>query len=74
MLEWGTGEFSEALLSRIVNKDEEVVIYAEGGNSRWSANASAMAATWGFKKVYFFRDGIEGWISAGHPVEKWKSN
>ncbi len=74
MLEMFSGEFTEVRLSRIVNKDEEVVIYGPGGNRRSSGNAIAMAVTWGFEKVYFFPDGLDGWRSAGHPVEKWKSN
>ena len=70
-----TGEFNEVRLSRIVSKDEEVVIYGVGGeNRRRSANSSALAVTWGFEKVYYFRDGIAGWLSAGHPVEKWKAD
>jgi TolB-like protein/thioredoxin-like negative regulator of GroEL len=73
-LEIVTAEFTKARLSRIVNKDEGVVIYGVGGNRRWPVNASAMAVIWGFEKVYFFRDGIEGWMSAGHPVEKWKAD
>jgi TolB-like protein/rhodanese-related sulfurtransferase/thioredoxin-like negative regulator of GroEL len=71
-LDIGSGEFTEARLSRIVNKYEEVVIYGAGGNVRRSANASAMAVIRGFERIYYFRDGIEGWTSAGHPIEKWK--
>ena len=62
------GEFDEFELLKIVEKDQEVVIY--GGVNRYAANASAMAVMWGFEKIYYFRDGTEGWNSAGYPVEK----
>jgi 3-mercaptopyruvate sulfurtransferase SseA len=73
-MEYDTGEFNETRLSQIVSKNQEVVIYAEGGlggvGFREPANASAMAVIWGFEKVHFFADGIEAWRKAGYPVEE----
>jgi tetratricopeptide (TPR) repeat protein len=70
-IEEDTDEFVESELLQIVEKGQEVVIY--GGDSRRAANASAMAVTWGFEKVYYFRDGTQGWKSAGYPLEGWKA-
>ena len=68
------GEFNKVRLSEIVNKEQEVVIYGGGGlvggRERDAANASAMAVTWGFEKIYYFAGGINAWKKAGHPIEK----
>ena len=64
-MEFGTGEFNKVRLSEIVNKDQEVVIYGGGGTgglgARAAANASARAVSWGFEKVHYFVDDIDGW-------------
>ncbi len=70
-LEWATGEFTGMRLLNIVRKDQEVVIYTAGFLRR-SENASAMAITWGFTKVYHFPGGTEEWVNAGYPVEVWR--
>jgi rhodanese-related sulfurtransferase len=35
-----------------------------------STQASAKALFWGYKKVFYFRDGFSGWKAAGYPVAK----
>ena len=62
-------DFGEAKLSDIATKGEEVVIYARGLSNGYSTKAVATAVSWGFKKVYFFREGLPGWKAAGYPVE-----
>lgn len=59
---------SEAELSKIVSKDQDVVIYGSGFDLR--PYAAAEAVFWGYKKVYYFRDGFSGWDAAGYPVAK----
>lgn len=59
---------SEAELSKIVSKDQDVVIYGYGSHLR--PYAVAEAVFWGYKKVYYFRDGFSGWDAAGYPVAK----
>ena len=61
-------DFTEAKLSTIVAKDEEIVLYACGAGCGVTAMAVATAVSMGFKKVYFFREGFPGWKAAGHPV------
>ena len=58
--------FSEAKLSEVVGKDEEVVIYCAGPSCERSSTACANAVSWGFKRVYYFRDGFPGWKAAGY--------
>ena len=59
---------SEADLSKIVSKDQEVVIYGSGSYLR--PYPAAEAVFWGYKKIYYFRDGFSGWNAAGYPVAK----
>jgi TolB-like protein/rhodanese-related sulfurtransferase len=74
MMSLDEGEFNEVRLLDIVNRDQEVVIYggegAGGVGTRAAANASAMAVKWGFEKVYYFAEGIDGWKEAGFSPEK----
>ena len=65
-----SSELSRESLSRIVRKDEEVVLSCHGKTCPDSAYASAKAVLWGFKRVYYFSPGFPGWEEAGYPVEK----
>ncbi|HKE46109.1 MAG TPA: rhodanese-like domain-containing protein [Steroidobacteraceae bacterium] len=62
-------ELSRDSLSRIVAKDEEVVLSCHGKTCPDSAYASAKAVLWGFKHVYYFSGGFPAWKEAGYPVE-----
>ena len=65
-----TYEFNDATLPQIAGKKQEVVIYSSRNCcGRWGPEAVARAVSWGFEKVYFFRDGLDGWKAAGYPVE-----
>ena len=50
-------------------KDEAIVMYCNGHSCLRSSAASALAVSWGFTKVYYFRDGFPAWKAAGYPVE-----
>ena len=67
------GKFTEAALSEIATKDQEVVIYAwHYRDGPWYERASSScekAVSWGFNKVYYFQEGYPGWKSAGYPSE-----
>lgn len=63
------GVFTEASLSAEIGKDEKVVIYCNGEQCPRSAKGSKQAVDWGFTKVYYYRDGMPAWKSAGYPVE-----
>ena len=71
-LHW-VGKFTEAALSEVATKDQEVVIYAwHYRDGPWYERASSScekAVSWGFKKVYYFQEGYPGWKSAGYPSE-----
>ena len=61
--------YSAETLGKAVGKDEPVVIYCNGASCLRSSAACAKAVTWGFKNVYYYRDGFPAWKSAGYPVE-----
>ena len=66
-------EFNEVTLLKIVGETQEVVIYSSYGEGHGSAaRATAQAVSWGFKKIYYFRDGLDGWKAAGYPVDTEK--
>lgn len=79
--DWGAGRvpgamhmdlssaFTDGALLKVVKKDQDMVLYCNGPSCMRSSEASAKAVQWGFKKVYYFRDGFPAWKSAGYPVE-----
>lgn len=79
--DWGAGRVPDAVhielkkklnegsMSAKVKKDQGVVIYCNGAKCMRSSKATKKAVGWGFKKVYYFRDGFPAWKSAGYPVE-----
>ena len=60
---------TEASLSAEAAKDEPIVCYCNGHSCMRSSKCSAMAVSWGFKKVYYYRDGFPAWKASGQPVE-----
>lgn len=61
--------FNKEALEAEVDKDEKVVFYCSGSRCPRSAKACKQAISWGYKNVYYFRDGYPGWKNAGYPVE-----
>ncbi len=59
------GAFNEDNLLKVVAKDQEVVIYCAGPGCKRSAKGCAKAVSWGFEKVYYFRNGYPAWRAAG---------
>lgn len=67
---FGPREFNEIRLMEIIDKSQDMVVYASSGNGAYNAaQASAYAFEFGFKNVYFFEDGLDKWKAAGFPVE-----
>jgi adenylate cyclase len=61
--------FGEESLAAVVGKDQEVVIYCMGPRCLRSSQACAKAVSWGFTRVFYFREGFPAWKAAGHPFE-----
>ncbi len=63
-------EFNDVALSNIVNKTEEVVIYSSHSHdAKWLPQGVALAVSWGYQNIYYFKNGLERWKQAGHTVE-----
>jgi len=60
---------TESELAEVASKNQEVVIYCGGSNCHRSSGVCEKAVSWGWKKVYYFRDGYPGWEAAGYPTE-----
>ena len=53
-----------------LDKEKEYIVYCNGIHC-WRSPATAMMLDHlGFKKLYWYRDGLPAWKKAGHPVEK----
>jgi len=61
--------FNEQALSKEAGKDEAMVIYCNGEKCLRSSKATSMAVSWGFKNLFYYRDGLPAWKKAGYPVE-----
>ncbi len=61
--------FSKESLSEEASTNDPIVIYCNGEKCLRSSKAIALAVKWGFKKLYFFRDGFPAWKQASFPVE-----
>lgn len=64
------GKFTEDTLAKAAgSKDKEIVLYCNGHKCLRSSQAATEALKWGFKNVYYYRDGFPAWQAAGNPVE-----
>ena len=61
--------YSKNTLGKVVKPDQPVVIYCNGHSCTRSSKAAKKAVSWGYKNVYYFRDGFPSWKSNGYPVE-----
>lgn len=61
--------FTEQALMAVVDRDDPLLIYCSGVKCSRSSRAAAMAVSWGFTRVHYFRGGIVEWKNAGYPVE-----
>jgi len=62
-------KFNQEALEKAAKKTEPVVFYCSGITCPRSAKACEKALSWGYGKVYYYREGFPGWQKAGFPVE-----
>ncbi len=55
--------------SDALNKETPLVFYCDSPLIPSSAMASFFAVSWGYKKVYYFRDGYYAWMASDHPID-----
>jgi rhodanese-related sulfurtransferase len=56
-------------LSRLAEKNTPIVLYCDGVECGRSAVAAKQLVSWGFTKVYYYREGFPKWRDAGYPVD-----
>lgn len=61
--------FTPERLRRAAAPDEPVVFYCNGPECPRSSIAARQAVAWGYRRVYYYRDGFPAWRNAGYPVE-----
>ena len=62
-------DFTEATLLHAAKKDQSIVVYCNGTHCGMSADAALAAVSFGYTKVYYFREGFPVWQAGGMPVK-----
>ena len=60
--------FRQLFTPGTLNKSLPIVIYGNSSYHMRGAIASYLAAMWGYKRVYFFREGYYSWLALDYPV------
>ena len=60
--------FRQLFMPGTLDKDTPIVIYGNSTYHMRGAIASYLAALWGYKRVFFFRDGYYSWLALDYPV------
>lgn len=68
-LELKTAFTKESVAAVIHDLDEPVVVYCNGEKCHRSADAIKLMVEWGYKKLFYFREGFPAWQVKGFPVE-----
>ncbi|MCG8075021.1 MAG: rhodanese-like domain-containing protein, partial [Candidatus Thiodiazotropha taylori] len=62
------GGFRQLFMEGTLNKQTPIVIYGNSTYHMRGAIGSYLAALWGYKKIFFFRDGYYSWLALDYPV------
>lgn len=68
-LDVGDTEFTILYVSEKLNRNTPIVFYNSSPLDFKGALASQFAVGWGYKNVYYFREGFYSWMAADLPVE-----
>lgn len=60
--------FRQLFMPGSLDKGTPIVIYGNSTYHMRGAIASYLAALWGYKRVFFFRDGYYSWLALDFPV------
>lgn len=62
-------EFNAGTFLQFMNLDDPVVSYCNAEKCHRAANGAKKLVSFGFTKVYYYRDGFPSWKNAGYPYE-----
>ena len=68
-LDFNAYEFAVLYSAEDLDRDTPLVFYTSSPLNTTSAIASFFATSWGYKNVYYFRQGFYSWMAADLPVE-----
>lgn len=68
-LDFNEDDFVVLYASNELDRETPLVFYCDSPLAPIGAMASFFAASWGYKNVYFFRDGYYAWLAYDFPVE-----
>jgi rhodanese-related sulfurtransferase len=68
-LDFNADEFAVLYLSEDLDRTTPIVFYTSSTLNIRSAMASFFAGNWGYRQVYYFREGYYSWMTADYPVE-----
>jgi len=63
-------EMTKYKLEKLVKPDEAVIFYCNGSGCPLSAKALKLAVSYGYTKLYYYRDGIPAWDYYKLPIQK----
>ena len=67
--EFYVGYMTPSNITNAVSKSEEVVVYCNGQHCSLTPEALSLMVSWGYKKLYYYRDGYPAWEFNGLPIE-----
>jgi len=62
-------EAMKVSLTKVAPMDKPVVMYCQGPTCHLSGFMATKAVAWGYKTVYYYREGFPAWKAAGYAVE-----
>lgn len=68
-LDFNASEFAVLYISKELDRKTPIVFYTSSPLNVSSAMASYFASNWGYRNVYYFREGFYSWMAADLPVE-----
>lgn len=68
-LDFNASEFAVLYISKELDRTTPIVFYTSSPLNVRSAMASYFASNWGYRNVYYFREGFYSWMAADYPVE-----
>ena len=68
-LDFNSDEFVILYVSDALDRETPIVFYCDSALGATGAMAAFFASSWGYKNVYYFREGYYSWMASDHPVE-----
>lgn len=64
------GSLALLYVSEVVSKETPLVFYCDNSLMPTAAMASFFAMNWGYRNIYFYRDGYFSWLASDFPIDR----